>query len=124
MQWRAGTGACWAGFAADGIASNGNSANIWTAGCVSLIRKWLNLEKEAETQGQILSPLPSFPLLASLASPTLQRSKEIDVSKSRLSLSRDSCSASRHPKQGCGGGCWAGMPHHLEFSDTLQIAQF
>lgn len=55
MQWRAGTGACWAGFAADGIASNGNSANIWTAGCVSLIRKWLNLEKEAETRSDPLS---------------------------------------------------------------------
>lgn len=55
------------------------TANIWTAGCVSLTRKWLNLEKEAEIQGQILTPLPSFPLLAVLAAQNLLRNQESSV---------------------------------------------
>lgn len=55
------------------------TANIWTAGCVSLTRKWLNLEKEAETQGQILAPLPSFLLLAVLAAQNLLRNQEVSV---------------------------------------------
>lgn len=89
---------------------------------MSLIRKWLNLEKEAETQGQILPPLPSFPFLAALATPTLQRSQEIDVSS--LSLSRDSRAVQAiTPSRAVWGGCWAEMPDHLEFSHLLQIAQ-
>lgn len=51
---------------------------------MSLIRKWLNLEKEAETQGQILSLLLSFPLLSVLAAQTLQRSEEAHVSETSV----------------------------------------
>lgn len=46
---------------------------------LSLTRKWLNLGKEAEIQGQILTPLPSFPLLAVLAAQNLLRNQELSV---------------------------------------------
>lgn len=51
---------------------------------VCLIRKWLNLEKEAEAQGQILAPQPSFPLRAALAAQNLPRSQEVDVPEANL----------------------------------------
>lgn len=50
---------------------------------VCLIRKRLNLEKEAEAQGQILAPQPSFPLWAALAAQNLPRSQE-DVPEANL----------------------------------------
>lgn len=85
---------------------------------MSLIRKRLNLEKEAETQGQILSPLPSFPLLAVLAAQTLQRSQEAGVSETGpRDVSHQGFLQREPPTQGvlaaARGRCWAGMPEHL-----------
>ena len=85
---------------------------------MSVTRKWLNLEKEAETQGQILSPLPSFPLLAALAAQTLQRSQEADVSKTGpRDVSHQGFLQCEPPTQGvlaaARGECWAGMPELL-----------
>lgn len=83
-----------------------------------LIRKQLNLEKEAEIQGQILSPLPSFPLLLALAAQTLQRSQEADVSEtSPQGVSHQGSLHCEPLAQGVleavRGGCWAGMPEHF-----------
>lgn len=85
---------------------------------MSLTRKWLNLEKKAETQGQILSPLPSFPLLAVLAARALQRSQEADVSEiGPRDVSHQGFLQCEPPTQGAlaavRGGRWAGAPEHL-----------
>jgi len=80
------------------------------------IRKWLNLEREAETQGQILSPLPSFPLLDAQ---TPQRSQEPDGSEISLQYaSQQGFLQCEHPPQprvlpAARGGCWAGMLDHF-----------
>lgn len=95
---------------------------------MSLIRKWLNLEKEAETRGQILSPLPSFPLLAVLAAQRLQRSQEADVSETDpWGVSHQGFLQHNPPTQGAlaaaRGGRWAGRPERLLFCGASQIAQ-
>lgn len=81
---------------------------------MSLIRKWLNLEKEAETQGQILSLLLSFPLLFALAAWTLQKSEEAHVPETRMLLTRDSqCEPQPRVLAAARDGCWVGMLEHL-----------